>query len=61
MEKILSFIVNEKKELLLLKGSQNDPQFKKSLWYIVTGACEQCDNSKEDTKDIYCKSVVNKL
>ena len=49
MEKILSFIVNENKELLLLKGSPNDPQFRKSLWYVVTGGCEAIDKSKEDT------------
>lgn len=31
MNKILTFIVNENKELLLLlQGSPNDPQFKKS-------------------------------
>ena len=49
MEKILSFIVNENKELLLLKGSPNDPQFRKSLWYVVTGGCETIDKTKEDT------------
>lgn len=47
MEKILSFIVNENKELLLLKGSPNDPQFKKSLWYVVTGGCETIDKIKK--------------
>lgn len=49
MNKILSFIVNERKELLLLKGSPNDPQFKKSLWYVVTGGCEKIDKTKEET------------
>lgn len=49
MNKILTFIVNENNELLLLKGNSNDPQFKKSLWYVVTGACEQEDNSYNDT------------
>lgn len=39
MDKILTFIVNEYNEILLLKGSENDPQFKKSLWYVVTGGC----------------------
>ena len=28
MDKILTFIVNEYNEILLLKGSENDPQFK---------------------------------
>lgn len=49
MDKVLSFIVNDKKELLLLKGSSNDPQFKKSFWYVVTGGCEKEDATKEDT------------
>ena len=49
MEKILTFIVNEQNEFLLLKGSDNDPQFKQSFWYVVTGGCEDCDENKEDT------------
>lgn len=47
MDKILNFIVNEKNELLLLLGSPNDPQLKKSIWYVVTGAIEKIDSSKE--------------
>lgn len=46
MKKILSFILNENKELLLLKGSTNDPQFKKSIWYVVTGGCEDINSVK---------------
>lgn len=49
MEKILTFIVNEYNEILLLKGSENDPQFKKSFWYVVTGGCEKFDLNKEET------------
>lgn len=49
MDKILTFIVNEYNEILLLKGSQNDPQFKKSFWYVVTGGCEKYDLDKEET------------
>ena len=49
MEKILTFIVNENNEILLLKGSENDPQFKKSFWYVVTGGCESCDFNKVET------------
>lgn len=45
--KILTFIVNEEKELLLLKGSKNDLQLKKSIWYVVTGSYEKQD------KDFY--------
>ena len=49
MDKILTFIVNEYNEILLLKGSENDPQFKKSFWYVVTGGCEECDLNKEES------------
>lgn len=49
MDKILSFIANEKDELLLLKGSPEDPQFKKSLWYVVTGGCKKVDKDFFDT------------
>ncbi len=49
MKKILTFILNEYNELLLLKGSPNDPQFHKAFWYVVTGAQENVDNSLEDT------------
>ena len=49
MDKILTFIVNEYNEILLLKGSENDPQFKKSFWYVVTGGCEECDSNREET------------
>jgi len=49
MEKILTFIINEKNELLLLQGSDSDPQFQKSFWYVVTGGKEDNDNTLEDT------------
>ncbi len=49
MDKILTFIVNEYNEILLLKGSRNDPQFKKSFWYTVTGGCEDFDLNREKT------------
>lgn len=49
MNKILSFIVNDDKKFLLLKGSPSDPQFKKSFWYVVTGGCEKEDSTKKDT------------
>ncbi len=49
MDKILTFIVNEYNEILLLKGSRNDPQFKKSFWYTVTGECEDFDLNREKT------------
>lgn len=49
MDKILTFIVNEYNEILLLKGSENDPQFNKSFWYVVTGGCEKYDLTREET------------
>ena len=47
MEKILTFIVKDHK-LLLLLGSDSDPQFHKSFWYTVTGGCEKEDASLKD-------------
>lgn len=49
MDKILTFVVNEYNEILLLKGSKNDLQFKKSFWYVVTGGCEKYDLNREET------------
>lgn len=43
MKKILAFIKNKEGKLLLLKGSENDPQFHESFWYTVTGAKEDED------------------
>lgn len=40
MEKILTFIIRNSK-LLLLLGSNEDPQFKKSFWYVITGGVEK--------------------
>ena len=34
MEKILTFIIRKNK-LLLLLGSDTDPQFKESFWYVM--------------------------
>lgn len=59
MDKILTFIANEKQELLLLKGNPNDPQLKKSIWYVVTGSCEKIDKNKEDTVRREIKEETN--
>ena len=48
MEKILAFVINKNKILLLL-GSDKDPQFHESFWYTVTGACEKIDVNLEST------------
>lgn len=47
IQKILTFIICDNK-LLLLKGSNKDPQFHKSFWYVVTGAVEKEDKSLMD-------------
>ena len=59
MDKILTFIVNEYNEILLLKGSENDPQFNKSFWYVVTGGCEECDSNREETVKREVKEETN--
>ena len=61
MDKILTFIVNEYNEILLLKGSKNDPQFKQSFWYVVTGGCENYDLNKEETVKREVKEETNLL
>ena len=48
-EKILTFIINENNEFLLLKTSDKDPHFHESFWYVVTGSCEKEDKSKIET------------
>lgn len=59
MEKILTFIIDENDKLLLLQGSDKDPQFHKSLWYVVTGGKEDIDNSLEDTVSREVKEETN--
>lgn len=48
MKKILTFIIKDKKILLLL-GSDKDPQFHESFWYVVTGGCERVDDTLIDS------------
>lgn len=58
-KKILTFIVNENNKFLLLKGSENDPQFQKSFWYVVTGSCEKYDKNMIDTVKREVKEETN--
>ena len=58
-KKILTFIVNENNKFLLLKGSENDPQFHKSFWYVVTGSCEKYDKNMIDTVKREVKEETN--
>ena len=58
MEKILSFIIKDNK-LLLLLGSENDPQFHDSFWYVVTGGVEKQDKNLYDTVKREIKEETN--
>ena len=58
VKKVLTFIVKDNK-LLLLKGSDKDPQFHESFWYVVTGSMEEEDNSLEDTVMSEVKEETN--
>ena len=60
MDKIFSFIVNkETNKLLLLLGSESDPQYKKSFWYVVTGGKEELDKNLEETVKREIKEETN--
>ena len=60
MDKIFSFIVNKKtNKLLLLLGSESDPQYKKSFWYVVTGGKEEQDKNLEETVKREIKEETN--
>lgn len=59
VKKILTFIVNENNQFLLLKGNKNDPQFHKSFWYVVTGSCEKEDNNQIETVKREVKEETN--
>ena len=47
MQKVLTFIVNEKKELLLLHNNPINPIHGGDIWYTVTGGVEDYDVSLE--------------
>ena len=49
MKKILTFIVNENKKILLLHNNYEDLSHGGDIWYTVTGAYEKCDKNMEDT------------
>lgn len=58
VNKVLVFIIFENK-FLLLKGSENDPQYKESFWYVVTGAVEDEDKTIEDAVKREVKEETN--
>ena len=49
MKKILTFIVNENKEILLLHNNYQDPSHGGDIWYTITGAVEDYDANIKDT------------
>ena len=58
MEKILTFVIRNSK-LLLLLGSNEDPQFKKSFWYVITGGVEKKYNNLYDAVKREVKEETN--
>lgn len=58
MEKILTFVIKNNK-LLLLLGSDKDPQFKESFWYVITGSIEKQDKDLYDTVRREVKEETN--
>lgn len=53
-KKILSFIVNEKKELLLLRNNPTDPIHGGDHWYTVTGGFEEYET---DGKEVAIREI----
>lgn len=49
MKKILTFIVNDNKKILLLHNNYEDLSHGGDIWYTVTGSYEKCDKNMEDT------------
>ena len=58
MEKILTFVIKNN-NLLLLLGSDKDPQFKESFWYVITGGVDIKDNNLYDTVKREVKEETN--
>lgn len=58
LEKILTFIIKNNK-LLLLLGSDKDPQFKESFWYVITGGVEKQDKDLYDAVKREVKEETN--
>lgn len=58
MKKILAFVIRNDK-LLLLLGSDKDPQFKESFWYVITGGVENQDKNLYDTVRREVKEETN--
>lgn len=59
LNKILSFIVNEENEILLLHNNPIDPIHGGDFWYTVTGGFEDYDQSGEDVVKREVKEETN--
>lgn len=59
MNKILTFIVNKDKKILLLHNNYEDLSHDGDIWYTVTGAVEDCDKDIVDTVKREVKEETN--
>lgn len=59
LNKILSFIVNEDNQILLLRNNPVDPIHGGDFWYTVTGGFEDYDKSGEDVVKREVKEETN--
>ena len=59
MKKILTFIVNKNKELLLLHNNPENPIHGGDIWYTVTGGVEEYDKTLEDAVKREIKEETN--
>ena len=59
MNKILTFIINEDKQILLLHNNYEDLLHGGDIWYTVTGAVEDCDKDIVDTVKREVKEETN--
>ena len=59
MNTILTFIINEDKQILLLHNNYEDLSHGGDIWYTVTGAVEDCDKDIVDTVKREVKEETN--
>ena len=59
MNKILTFIINKDKKILLLHNNYEDLSHGGDIWYTVTGAVEECDKDILDTVKREVKEETN--
>lgn len=59
MKKILSFIANKNKQLLLLHNNPENPIHGGDIWYTVTGGVEEYDKTLDDAVKREVKEETN--